>query len=111
MKVKVIKDFKLNNECTATKGDILDLITINSETDTESLLVILLRNGQMFSVYFIDADDANKHIEFDYKEEICSAEVYITKNESNRRVAEVYDELQKKIEYWKSKCMKLIEMI
>lgn len=111
MKVKVIRDFKLNNECTAIKGDILDLITINSEIDTEGLLVILLRNGQMFSVYFIDADDANKYLEFDYREEMNSADVYITKNESNKRVAEVYNEQQKKIEYWKSKCMKLIEMI
>lgn len=109
MKVKVKKEFELHSNHVAKEGDILNLITINYEND--SLFIILEKYGHIFNVYFKDEFEANKHIEFDYKEEMNSADVYITENESNKRVAEVYDEQQKKIEYWKSKCMKLIEMI
>lgn len=109
MKVKVNKEFELHSNHIAREGNILNLITINYEND--SLFIILEKYGHIFNVCFKDEFEANEHIEFDYKEEMNSADVYITENESNKRVSEVYDEQQKKIEYWKAKCMKLIEMI
>lgn len=111
MKVKVNKEFELHSNHIAREGDILNLIAVNYDYENENLYIVLEKHGHIFNIYFKDEFDANEHIEFDYKEEINSAEVYISENESNRRVAEVYDEQQKKIEYWKSKCMKLIEMI
>lgn len=110
MKVKVKKEFELNCIYKAMEDDILDLITINYEND--SLFVILEKYGHIFNVYFEDEYKANEHLEFDYEEEtMASSDTYITENESNKRVAEVFEEQQKKIEYWKSKCMKLIEML
>ena len=110
MKVKVKKEFELHSNHIAREDDILDLITINYEND--SFFVILEKYGHIFNVYFKDEFDANEHLEFDYEEEtMVSADIYITENESNKRVAEVFEEQQKKIEYWKSKCMKLIEML
>lgn len=110
MKVKIIKNVTVF-EGELVEGEILDIITIAVDPDDNGVDIILERNGKAYDAYFKDLHDANEHIEFDYKEEMNITEVYITENESNRRVAEVYDEQQKKIEYWKSKCMKLIEMI
>lgn len=110
MKVKVKKEFELHSNHKAMEDDILDLITINYEND--SLFVILEKYGHIFNVYFKDEFDANEHLEFDYEEEtMARADIYITENESNQRVAKVFEEQQNKIEYWKSKCMKLIEML
>ncbi len=110
MKVQVKKEFELHSNHIARVDSILNLITINYVDD--SLFLILEKFGHIFNVCFKNEFEANEHLEFNYEEkELASADVWITENESNKRVAEVYEEQQKKVEYWKSKCMKLIEMI
>lgn len=110
MKVRVKKEFELHSNHMAREDDVLNLITINYENDT--LFIILEKYGHIFNIYFKDEFNANDYLEFNYVEnKIASADVLITETESNRRAAEVYEEQQKKVEYWKSKCMKLIEML
>lgn len=110
MEVKVKKEFELHTNHKAYEGDILELITICYKND--SFFLILEKWGHIFNVYFEDEFVANEHLEFNYKqEEVVSAEVWITENEANCRIAEKCKEKEKEIEYWKSKCMKLLDKI
>ena len=110
MKIKVKKEFELHSNHKAMEDDVLDLITINYEND--SLFLILEKYGHIFNVYFKDEFDANEHIEFDYEEKVsCSADIWITEDASNKRIAEFCKKKDEEIEYWKSKCMKLIDII
>lgn len=108
MKVKVKKKFELHSNNMAHEGDIYNLITINYEND--SLFLILEKWGHIFNVFFQDEFSANESLEFNY-EEVCSADVWITENEANCRIAEACEKRDKEIDYWKEKCMKLIEKI
>lgn len=108
MKVKVKKEFELHSNHIAREDDILDLITINYEND--SLFIILEKYGHIFNIYFKDEFDVNEHLEFDYEEnKICSTDIWITEDESNKRIADFCKKKDEEIEYWKNKFMKLVD--
>lgn len=108
MKVRVKKEFELHSNHIAREDDVLDLITINYEND--SLFIILEKYGHIFNIYFKDEFDANEHLEFDYKEnKVCSADVWITENEANKRIAEFCKKKDEEIEYWKNKFLRLVD--
>jgi len=108
MKVRVIEEFELHSNHKAMEDDVLDLITINYEND--SLFLILEKYGHIFNVYFKDEFDANKHLEFDYKEDkVVSADVWITENEANCRIEQIAKKKDEEVEYWKNKFMRLVD--
>ncbi len=110
MQVKVKKEFELHSNHKAHKDDILDLITINTNRTTNELITILEKSGHIFSVWFADEFDANEHLDFNYKEnEVCSAERFIAQNEVDKMLAELAKRKDEEVEYWKAKCMKLLD--
>ena len=112
MEVKVKKEFELHTNHKAREDDIFNLITILNDID--DYIFVLEKWGHIFMVHFGNEFVANEHLEFNYRqEEVVSAEVWITENEANCRIAEKCKEKEKEkeIEYWKSKCMKLLDKI
>lgn len=110
MKVKVRKEFELHSNHTAYENDILNLITINQENN--SLFIILEKCNHIFNVQFKDEFDANEYLEFNHaKNEVCSKDIWYREDEVNKRLSKLAEEKQKEIDYWKTKCMKLIDKV
>ena len=109
MKIKVKKEFELHSNHTAYKNDILNLITINYEND--SLFIILEKCNHIFNVYFKDEFDANEYLEFNYEEVKLVDYKWIREDEVKARLNELESRKQEEIDYWKSRCMKLIDKI
>ena len=63
-------------------------------------------------VHFVNEFVANEHLEFNYKqEEVTSAETWITESEAGKRIYEATSKKEEEVEYWRNKCMKLIDKI
>lgn len=110
MQVKVKKQFDLHSNHIAYEDDVLELIAINQEDN--NLFIILEKCNHIFNVQFENEFDANEYLEFNYvKNEPCSNEVWYRENDVNMRLSKLAEEKQKEIDYWKTKCMKLIDKI
>ncbi len=111
MKVKVKKEFKLDNNCTAYEEDILNLISVDYQVDGDNLFLILEQFNNIFVVYFQNESDANEHLIFNYEETKSVDYVWFREDEVNKRIEEVCKKKDEQVEYWKSRFMKLIDKI
>ena len=110
MEVKVIKEFELHTNNKAYEDDVFNLITILNDID--DYIFVLEKWGHIFMVHFGNEFVANEHLEFNYKQEaVKSEEVWITQSKADKRICKAIAEKEKDVEYWKNKCMKLIDKI
>ena len=110
MKVRVKKEFELHSNHMAREDDVFNLITINTEDD--EFFIIIEKFGHIFEVYFKSEFSANEHLEFNYEEkELANTETFIAESEVKKMIEEAREEGFKEAEYWKDKCMKLIDKI
>ena len=110
MEVKVIKEFELHTNHKAYEDDVFNLITILNDID--DYIFVLEKWGHIFMVHFGNEFVANEHLEFNYKEEKpVSAETWITESEAGKRIYEATSKKEEEVEYWRNKCMKLIDKI
>lgn len=110
MIVKVKKEFELHSNHKAHEDDVFNLITIMNDID--DYIFVLEKWGHIFIVHFGNEFVANEHLEFNYEEvKLASADVWITENEANNRIAKEVAKKEEEINYWKNKCMKLIDKI
>lgn len=90
------------------EDNIIDVINI--DTADFGINVHFLFNNEYYKCYFEDANEINEYLEFNYQE-TCSQKVWITEDESNKRMAELAKGKDEEVEYWKAKCMKLLDKI
>lgn len=109
MQVKVKKEFELHTNNKAYADDILNLITINQDID--GLFVILEKYGHIFNVYFKNEFDINQYLEFNYQETKSVDYKWIREDEVKAKLNELEAKKQEEIDYWKAKCMKLLDKI
>ena len=110
MKVRVKKEFELHSNHIARKDDVFNLITINREDD--EFFIIIEKFGHIFEVYFKSEFAVNDCLEFNYEELAkASEETFIAESEVRKMIEEAREEGYKETEYWKAKCMKLIDKI
>jgi hypothetical protein len=93
-----------------SEENIIDIINI--DTADFGINIHFLFNNEYYKYYFEDNKEVNEYIEFNYKEnKVCSNEVLIKENEVNKRIAELAKKKDEEVEYWKTRCMRLLDKI
>lgn len=99
------------------KKAILDLIEdniidiINIDTADFGINVHFLFNDEYHKCYFEDADEINEHLEFNYQKPESIKYNWIREDEVKARLNELEVRKQGEIDYWKDKCIKLLDKI
>lgn len=104
MKAKIIKeilDFKV--------GDIIEILNIDTVDD--GVDIHFLNNKNYYKCYFDDGYEVNEYLQFNYEEVKSTDYIWIREDEVKNRLNELEARKQKEIDYWKSRFMKLIDMI
>lgn len=107
-KIRVKKDY----ENIFKENEIIEIANIYLDSQDNSVVVVIfIRNNELDYAIF-SREEINDYLEFNYKEEaLTDGGIWVKEEKMHERLNAQKASLTEEINYWKEKCMKLIDKI